>query len=100
MPKGQKIREYETVDIVVSNGKAPATATPEVAYSGMVQVDIPQTTEQTTIKIVSEGAVLFNKVCKKGDKTISQLITSTKREVNVEIYFDGSLSEVRTVTLR
>jgi len=99
--KGSTITEYSTVDLVISTGKAPSTATPAppTTYSGTIKVTIPQTAAQTTIKVLVGGKTVYDGTCNATDKTLSVPITSTNKQVTAQIYFNGILQQTVPVAL-
>ena len=101
--EGATIKEFDTVDVVYSTGKAPATATPvppaPQTYSTNLKVDIPQTKASTVIKVTVDGNQVYSGTKQETDGSFTVPITSPNKSVTVSIYYDGVLNETKTVPL-
>ncbi|MDR1101729.1 MAG: Stk1 family PASTA domain-containing Ser/Thr kinase [Clostridiales bacterium] len=97
--KGVGIMEFSEIDVVVSNGKAPSTPTPQATKSRTISVRVPNDKGTTIIRVAADGKTIHNAPHKSTESVFTLTVTSTAPTSKIEIYYDDVLYKSETIEL-
>ena len=110
IPRGTEVAEYAEVDLTVSLGTSNGTGTPAVQptppkvipntniKTKSMTINVPQDADKTTIKVLQDGKTIHNATHSRDEKAFN-ITVSGDGSVTFEIYYNGVLSNTKTVIL-